>query len=236
MATKPTKATKATVTAPSARKEPLVAAPQPRASRRQEVARNRREERMKAYERNRRQWMITKVVAGTIALAVVAGLVWSGVNYVRDRDLNRVPDGVASFQYAGGQHDDAFNAWTEAPPVGGTHNNIWQKCGYYDGQITTGMGVHTMEHGAIWITYSPDLPQEAKDKLRQMAEGDSWLLVSEFPGLPSPIVASAWGKQLVPESADSKELRQFIRVFKNNPQYTPEFGATCATGSEAVIG
>jgi hypothetical protein len=216
------------------KRQPLVA-PEGRTVERQQAAKNRREERRKAYERNRRQWMLTKIGAGVLVLIVVAGLVIWGVNSLQDRDLNRVPDGVTSYSYAGGNHDDSFNAWTESPPVGGVHNNTWQKCQYYDGVINPGMGVHALEHGGIWITYSPDLPQAEKDKLKALAAGDQWVLVSEYPGLYAPIVASAWNKQFVPDSADSKELKQFIRVFKNRPD-GPEPGANCATGSEAVIG
>jgi len=217
------------------KRQPLVE-PEGRSAQRQQAAKNRREERMKAYERNRRQWLMTKIGAGVLVLVVAVGLVIWGINSLQDRDLNRVPDGVTSYSYAGGNHDDAFNAWTESPPVGGVHNNTWQKCQFYDGVINPGMGVHALEHGGIWITYSPDLPQEQKDKLKALAAGDSWVLVSEYPGLYAPIVASAWNKQYVPDSADSKELKQFIRVFKNNPDNTPEYGATCATGSEAIIG
>lgn len=218
------------------RKKDTLVAPDGRAAQRQQAAKNRREERMKAYERNKRQWMMTKIGAGVIALLVVAGIIFASVNYFQDRSLNRVPDGVQSYTYPGGNHDDAFNAWTESPPVGGVHNNTWQKCGFYDGVINPGMGVHSLEHGAVWMTYSPDLPQEEKDKLKGLAEEDSWVLVSEYPGLQAPIVASAWGKQFTPESADSTELEQFIRVFKNDPDNTPEYGATCATGSEQIIG
>lgn len=222
-------------TSSKSKKEALVA-PNQRAERRQQAAKNRREERMKAYERNRRQWMMTKIGAGVLAVVVVVAIVFSGYNYLQDRDLNRVPPGVKSYAYPGGQHDDSFNAWTEIPPVGGVHNNTWQKCGFYDGQINPGMGVHSLEHGAVWITYQPDLPQDQKDKLKKLAEDDPWVLVSEYPGIPAPIVASAWGKQFIPDSADDKELKQFIRVFKSNPDTTPEYGATCATGSDQVIG
>ena len=215
--------------------QPLVA-PDNRRAQRQQAAKNRREERMKAYQRNKRQWMMTKIGAGVIALVVVAGLVFAGVSWAQDRDLNRVPDGVTEYAYASGNHDDAFTAWTESPPVGGVHNNTWQRCQYYDGQITPGMGVHSLEHGAVWITYSPDLPQDQKDKLKALADDDSWVLVSEYPGLYAPIVASAWNQQFVPDSADSKELKQFIRVFKNSPDNTPEYGATCATGVDTTIG
>ncbi|MCC6793069.1 MAG: DUF3105 domain-containing protein [Thermomicrobiales bacterium] len=218
------------------RKEKLVAPDSP-AAKRQEAAKKRREERMKQYEKNQRQWLMTKIGAGVLAAVIVLAIVAIGVNAVRDRDLNRVPDGVTAYTYAGGQHDDTFTAWTETPPVGGTHNNTWQKCGFYDGQINTGMGVHTMEHGAVWITYSPDLPQEQIDKLKDEYGGESFMLVSEFSGLPAPIVASAWGHQLqIPSGdADAKELKQFVRVYKNNAEYTPEFGATCANGNDTTI-
>jgi hypothetical protein len=49
-----------------------------------------------------------------------------------------------------------------------------------------------MEHGAVWITYRPDLPKEQVDKLRQLARDSNSLLVSPYPELAAPVVASAW--------------------------------------------
>jgi hypothetical protein len=219
------------------RKERLVAPDSP-AAKRQDAAKKRREERMKQYEKNRRQWLMTKIGAGVLAAAVVIALVAVSVNYVQDKDLNRVPDGVTSYTYAGGEHQDDFNAWTENPPVGGIHNTTWQKCDFYDGQINVGMGVHAMEHGAVWITYSPDLPQDQVDKLKDEFGGESFVLVSEYPGIPAPIVVSSWGHQLqiTDGDADSKALKQFVRVYKNNAEFTPEFGAGCANGTDTTIG
>jgi hypothetical protein len=219
------------------KKESLVAPEQPvRPGRRQDAAKNRREERRKQYERNRRQWLITRIAAGAIAVVIVAGIVLLAVNWGRDRNLNQIPDGVQSYNYPQGQHDDNFNSWTEVPPVGGVHNNTWQQCGFYAGQINPGMGVHSMEHGAVWITYSPDLPQDQVNKLKEIADGQDYILVSKYPGLPSPVVASSWGKQLKLESADDDALKQFIRVFKHNQKYTPEYGASCSNGSTDIIG
>lgn len=221
-------------TASGKSKQDRSVAPDESGGRRQETARKRRDERMKQYERNRRQWMMTKIGAGILAALIVLGIALFIVNYVRDRELNRVPDGVMSYTYAGGDHNNEFNVWTEIPPVGGTHHEQWQKCGFYDGQINPGMGVHTLEHGAVWITYSPDLPQEQIDKLREYGD-DDYMLISEYPGLPAPIVASSWGKQLKLQNADDEALKQFIRVFKNNPEYAPEPGATCSNGVDTTI-
>lgn len=196
---------------------------------RQAVAKNRREERMKAYERNRKQWMWTKIGAAIVGVLILAGVGFLVYEAVRDNQLNQVPEGVKEFAYAGGNHDDAFNAWPESPPVGGVHNDQWMKCGYYSSPVNPGMAVHTLEHGAVWITYSPDLPQDQIDVLKGMAD-ESYMLVSPYEGLMAPIVVQSWGRQLNIQDANSEELKQFIRVFKNNPEYTPEFGATCANG------
>lgn len=201
---------------------------------RQEVAKKRRDERMKAYQRNRRQVMITKIVAVALGIALIGGIVYAIVDRSQSTANAKAPDGVKSYTYAGGQHDDAFNTWPEVPPVGGTHNNTWQKCGYYPAPILPGMGVHVLEHGGVWITYSRDLPQDQVDKLKSLAEGQDEVLVSPYDGLPAPIVVSAWNRQLPIESADSDALGQFIRAFKNADS-APEPGANCSTGSTVTM-
>jgi Protein of unknown function (DUF3105) len=47
-----------------------------------------------------------------------------------------------------------------------------------------------MEHGAVWITYRPDLPMEQAEKIKSLAQ-KSYVLATPYPGLPAPVVASA---------------------------------------------
>ncbi|HET9966829.1 MAG TPA: DUF3105 domain-containing protein [Streptosporangiaceae bacterium] len=49
--------------------------------------------------------------------------------------------------------------YSGTPPVGGRHNATWMNCGIYDQPVPNERAVHNMEHGAIWITYQPSLPQ-----------------------------------------------------------------------------
>ena len=51
--------------------------------------------------------------------------------------------------------------------------------------------VHSLEHGAVWITYQPDLPQEQIEKLSDLAQRNRFVLVSPYPDLPAAVVASA---------------------------------------------
>src|SRR4051812_12720761 len=48
--------------------------------------------------------------------------------------------------------------YRQTPPVGGDHAPEWASCGAYDGAIDPMYGVHSMEHGAVWVTYRPSLP------------------------------------------------------------------------------
>ena len=119
--------------------------------------------------------------------------------------------------------------YAQSPPVGGVHNPVWQNCGFYEEPIRNETAVHSLEHGAVWITYSPDLPQDAVERLRDLAQSNDYVLVSPYPELNSPMVASAWGKQLNLESAEDPDLEQFIGAYSQGPQ-TPEPGASCTGG------
>jgi len=204
--------------------------------RRQEVSAKRREDRLKKYERNQRQWMITKIAAGVVGVIVAGFLGYAIVHWANHRNDNAIPKGVVSYTYSGGQHDASYNAWPEVPPVGGIHNPVWQQCGYYSAPIDPGKGVHDLEHGAVWITYRPDLPQDQVDILKGLADSQDYITVSPYPGLPSPVVATAWNKQLPLDSATDKRLQQFIKVFRHSATNAPEPGASCSTGDTTTIG
>ncbi len=120
--------------------------------------------------------------------------------------------------------------YPQTPPVGGDHAPIWQNCGYYSQPIVTEQGVHSMEHGAVWITYSPDLPVQQVAVLRDLAKSPTYVLVSPFPGLPAPVVASAWGAQLELPSATDPELAVFVKQYRQSPK-APEPGAPCSGAS-----
>lgn len=138
--------------------------------------------------------------------------------------------GVQTFANLTQNHVQGTVQYPQTPPVGGDHAPIWQNCGFYSQPIVTEQGVHSMEHGAAWITYSPDLPPDQVAVLRTLAHSQTYVLVSPFPGLPSPVVASAWGTQLVLPSATDPELALFVGHYRNGPQ-TKEPGAPCTGAS-----
>ena len=208
--------------------------------RREKTARDRNAQRQKKYVQNKRELTIIKAVAAVVVVGIVAAIGLSVWRWGQDRELNRKPDGVRAYSYAGQQHDPALTDYTldpdyqgEIPPAGGTHNPTWQKCGVYDGPVPWQNAVHDLEHGAIWLSYRPDLPAEDIAKLRALGDADEMLVAPE-PLLTSPIVLTAWGNQLSLDTYDDATVKRFIRYYKNNPEAAPEAGANCSEGNTSL--
>jgi hypothetical protein len=172
----------------------------------------------------------TYIIIGLIAAVFIAGFATLVILDARQNAMSTPPDEVQTYDVGpAGQHTGADVNYEQNPPVGGPHNPVWQNCGYYDQPVRDENAVHSLEHGAVWITYSPDLPQDQVEHLRDIAENETFVLVSPRDGLPSPVVASAWGKQLRLDNAEDSNLERFIGAYEQGPQ-TPEKGAVCTGG------
>jgi hypothetical protein len=183
-------------------------------------------ERAAAEQRERRNsliWRGAGVVLVVIAIAV-------SYSFYRK---NQLLGAVTTTTYPAARHVVGPITYTENPPMGGPHNVVWQNCGIYDAPIHNEHGVHALEHGAVWITYRPDLAADQVQLLKTLA-ADDYMLLSPYPGLTHAVVASAWNHQLTFERAEERGLRAFISEYKNNPDTTPEFGASCLGGTSAL--
>jgi putative peptide zinc metalloprotease protein len=139
------------------------------------------------------------------------------------------PIPVQRYEITERSHVETPVSYPQAPPVGGNHAPIWQNCGFYDTPIANEHAVHSLEHGAVWVTYRPDLPEAQIERLRQLAHRHTYILVSPFPDLPAPVVVSAWGHQSHLASIDDPRLDQFVSVFRLGRQ-APERGEPCTGG------
>ncbi|MCF6505975.1 DUF3105 domain-containing protein [Blastococcus sp. MG754426] len=176
------------------------------------------------------------LIAAAIAVVVFAAAVITyAVVQVREADALRVDsideiDGAQVFDYEGGLHDDGPIEYTESPPVGGEHANLWADCTgtVYDVDIRHENAVHSLEHGAVWITYNPDEVSDADvETLAGLVEGVSGRMLSPYEGLDSPISLQSWGHQLKVDSADDERIQQFADLMTYKADSFPEPGATC---------
>jgi hypothetical protein len=117
--------------------------------------------------------------------------------------------------------------WQLSPPAGGEHSPQWLACGVYERAVDDGLAVHALEHGAVWITYTPGLDaDDVADLARKLpAEG----ILSPYDGLPGPVVATVWGRQLVLAGPDDEGLDAFLEQYADG-HTAPEPAASCAGG------
>jgi Protein of unknown function (DUF3105) len=179
-----------------------------------------------------RRLHILVVSLGMIAGAALGAFLPLVLLSDRHQASSDVP-GVKSFENLSLQHNNGSINYEQIPPVGGEHNPVWQNAGFYEQQVIEEKAVHTLEHGAVWITYRADLPENQKEELRRIVESQDCLLASPYPSLSSPVVASAWGKQLRLKSVDDPKLQEFIVAYRKGPQ-TPESGAPCTGAVEKM--
>lgn len=131
-------------------------------------------------------------------------------------------------------HVDGAVDYPQSPPVGGAHNAVWVPCDgrVYDAPIPNEKAVHSLEHGAVWVTWQPTLAADDVEELHALIEGVDYRLGSPYPGLAKPITVTAWGHQMDADSVDDPRIATFLDAYTNGPQ-TPEPGATCADPSGA---
>ncbi len=122
-------------------------------------------------------------------------------------------------------------SYPQNPPVGGDHNPNWQRClgDVYDKPIANEHAVASLELGAVWITYKPDLPAAQVATLAAKVTGNDFLLMSPYPGLDSPISVQAWGYQLKVNNAGDSRIDDFIKDLKENASM--QQGGSCSAGS-----
>ena len=137
--------------------------------------------------------------------------------------------GVLVKEYQGGVHNDGPIRYAETPPIGGEHANAWADCTgtVYPNPIRPQNAVHSLEHGAIWITYRPDLAADQVETLRKKVDGVEQMLMSPYPGLKSAISLQAWGHQLAVDNASDERIDEFIDDLRLNPANAPEPNGTC---------
>jgi hypothetical protein len=176
----------------------------------------------------RRRSRTAVINAGVLVAVVIIGsvTVWTAVRNRPEIGDDLKPRGTLTFTVAGRRHTTEPVVYAQTPPVGGDHFPLPQTCGVYTEEIRAEAGVHSLEHGAVWITYRPDLGESTVKQLASLAKGQTHVLVSPYDGIPAPVVASAWGRQLRVSRANDPRLRVFLRAYIGGPQ-APERGSAC---------
>lgn len=172
-------------------------------------------------------------LGGAIAIVLVLGLFYLGYN--GQAIANSGIEGLQIFADPGRGHFTGDIEYTSVVPPGGPHSPNWLLCGIYEEPVRPENALHSMEHGAAWLTYGPDLPQEDVDHLYNVVRqarsdrGEALVILSPEPELEVPLVATAWRVQLELDDVYDDRLEAFLDRYQRGP-FSPEPGANCTFG------
>ncbi|MEV8267107.1 DUF3105 domain-containing protein [Microbacterium sp. NPDC076911] len=200
-----------------------------------------RQEKLAEYQRQmakrKRSKLVWWIVGATGALAVVA-LVAASVVFAPDPPQS-YEAGSEGVEIAGVEefahtttHVEGIVDYDQSPPAGGEHNSIWLNCGVYSEAVPNENAVHSMEHGAVWVTYDPDVISGDDLESLKAELPSSYAILSPYPGIDSPIAVSGWNHQLKVDSVDDERIGEFFEEYWRS-QNVPEPTAVCAGGLDA---
>lgn len=195
----------------------------------------RRAEKIAAVKRQQAKVKHNRLIGIVVGGIVVAVAIVSLVVFVVTGGTARGPssaaaiEGVQTFTGLTVDHADGSVTYKQTPPAGGDHSAVWLNCTVYAEPVPSENAVHSLEHGAVWVTYDPAIITGDQLTTLRQAIPKTHAILSPYQGLPSPIVGSAWGVQLSVSSVDDPRLNKFIAQY-SQAKSAPEPGAPCTGG------
>lgn len=161
-------------------------------------------------------------IAGSVVLA--AFLIVGGIWLSQKRNVNLpgqlIPD--QGREHVGLGHQHVYNS---NPPTSGWHHGRPAEWGVYKEELADEVLIHNLEHGGIWISYKPDIPEEVRKKLEGFYE--KWgrkIIVVPRSKNDSDIALAAWNRLDKFNAAEYSDERveKFIKAFRNQgPEFVP---------------
>jgi hypothetical protein len=191
----------------------------------------------------------TRILTIGASVLVVAALVVGGVFVVKSQD-GKKDDTASDSKSSGKGHfvtgKDGVKTWSgkltrnhvtntvhypTVPPVGGDHLQVWMNCNgdVYSKALNDMNAVHSLEHGAVWVTYTGKAKKADVDALAAKVKQTPYTLMSPDDKQADPIMLTAWGHQRTVTSASDPNVNKFFQEFVQGKQ-TPEPGAACTGG------
>jgi hypothetical protein len=208
------------------------------------LSRKARIEEMRRAERARERR--NRIITITLSTVIVAGLVGWGAYALNSANEKKEQQAAAAKEPVSGEktwdkkkltqnHVQGAVKYPMNPPVGGDHHQAWMTCDgtVYTKAIANENAVHSLEHGAVWITYNDKATDADIKKLSDKVSKTPYTLMSPAEDQSGTIMLSAWGRQLTVDNASEPRVEQFLTKYVQGTQ-TPEPGAACTGGLTAA--
>ncbi|MEV2249211.1 DUF3105 domain-containing protein [Streptomyces sp. NPDC050147] len=187
-----------------------------------------------------------RVITITLSAVVVAALAVGGVVLFQKSDdsdsaadaksaptFRTTADGekVWDAKKLGRTHVTKDVSYAMTPPVGGDHDQAWMNCNgdVYKDELPDRHAVHSLEHGAVWVTYNDKAKAADLKKLEAKVKQTPYSMMSPVKDQKDPITLTAWGHQRTVTGASDPKVDSFFSTYVQGKQ-TPEPGAACTGG------
>ncbi|MFG2904411.1 DUF3105 domain-containing protein [Kitasatospora sp. NPDC048286] len=186
--------------------------------------------------RDRRNKIVASVAAGVLVVGAIATGTWIVMDQnqkKKDKEVAANADipGVKTFGDLSRTHVKDKVTYPMTPPVGGDHNAIWADCmaHVYDQPLENERAVHSLEHGAVWVTYNGKATPDDLKILSDKVKKTPYSMMSPYPDEQGTITLNAWSTQLIVDSATDPRVEEFFTKYVQGKQ-TQEPGASCTMG------
>ena len=203
---------------------------QPSKYERKKLRREEKEERRMQGRRNK-QWM------QWLLLALGAGALSVGIFFIINNKNNgkQNPSADLSIDLSRAMPDEGNAHVAEGtdvthqsnPPTSGNHWPIPLFPKLYDVEKPDEAIIHSLEHGRVWISYKPSIPEETKQELTKLLQGRAGVILTPRLANDTDIALAAWGRLdtfNISQDGTIKEDRilNFVNRYLNKgPEYVP---------------
>ena len=194
-----------------------------------EFSKNERKEYLRGFrqgeeKKEARKSLIVKIIVAIVVLAIVVGIGYLFATKdptasalvgeeIVEQGANHVNSEEPSFDY------------NSNPPTSGPHLSNLQPCDSYDNEVPDRAVLHSLEHGAIWITYQDKDDEELVNQLKELfKENSAKVILSPRSENDSAIAIASWTRLLKLDQFDETQIVDFIQLNRNN---SPEPLAPC---------
>lgn len=172
----------------------------------------------------KRKANLTKAIILIVALAIVGGIVFVFTREPAEKpEIGQVLAEQSRLHIPQGSTD--HESYSSNPPTSGPHWPTPAECRVYTEEIPDEAAIHSLEHGAVWVSYKDKNDRELAVKLTKILEKNpNKVILSPRSKNDSAIAVVSWGRILELQEFDEQQITDFINLYKNA---APEPLASC---------
>ena len=190
----------------------------------------RREERRQESQKANRKSKVMTIFFWVVGLAVLGLLLYGGYTLLTAQKESLGEDfsiAVPIMDSRGHVNPGSPRPnYNSNPPTSGPHGSTINK-GVHDEEFPDESLVHNLEHGVVWVSYQPDIPEEVVNELEDITKSHGKVVLTIRSANEKDIALSAWGRldtfDVNPDGTiDKARIEDFIKRYRNKaPERVP---------------